>query len=314
LWSNNLPSDANGNYSLPDGYLAVTGETILASQHNPPLEDLAESMSQRLMASGAKPMSGPLKAADGSAAAPALSFNNATSTGIFKTTNGLGFAVGGVQVAELIAGGFKTGARYIGEVFDWTGSSAPALCVLPYGQTLSRTTYADLWAFAQVEIAAGNTLYNNGNGSTTFGIPDMRGRVRATKDNMGGSAASRLTSTTITADGNTLGAAGGAQTVTLVANQIPTITSVNASQAITVFPAGNAGLYVPTNINGINSQASTLTGGVSHVAYHPTNAFTQSNTFSGNNSISVTYTNGAQQAVANVQPTIITNCALFAGA
>ena len=34
----------------------------------------------------------------------------------------------------------------------------------------------------------------------------------------------------------------------------------------------------------------------------------------GTNSISVTYTNGAQQVVNNTQPTIILNCALFAGA
>ena len=38
---------------------------------------------------------------------------------------------------------------------------------------------------ASAEIAAGNTLYTNGNGTTTFGIPDMRGRMRAAKDNMG---------------------------------------------------------------------------------------------------------------------------------
>jgi hypothetical protein len=35
-----MPS-ANGVYSLPSGYLAVTGATIQASQHNPPLEDIA---------------------------------------------------------------------------------------------------------------------------------------------------------------------------------------------------------------------------------------------------------------------------------
>lgn len=54
-----------------------------------------------------------------------------------------------------------------------------------FGQTLPRAAFPDLWTFAQAEIAAGNTLHANGNGTTTFGIPDMRGRVRAAKDNMG---------------------------------------------------------------------------------------------------------------------------------
>lgn len=55
-----MPYDSNGNHSLPAGYLAVTGQTIQASQHNPPLEDLSSSLSQTLLRSGAAPMGGPL--------------------------------------------------------------------------------------------------------------------------------------------------------------------------------------------------------------------------------------------------------------
>ncbi len=47
-----MPRDSNGNYSLPIGYLAVTGEPILASQHNPPLEDLAAAMTASLPRNG----------------------------------------------------------------------------------------------------------------------------------------------------------------------------------------------------------------------------------------------------------------------
>jgi hypothetical protein len=103
------PSDANGNYSLPDGYLATTGDTILASQHNSPLEDLAESMTQRLMATGAKAMTGPLKLSDGLVGAPAATFNSATTTGWYKTTDGIGFAVGGVKVVEFGSSGILLG-------------------------------------------------------------------------------------------------------------------------------------------------------------------------------------------------------------
>lgn len=55
--------DSNGNYSLPNGYLAVTGQTILATQHNPPLEDIAAALSQVLLRSGVAPLSGNISAA-----------------------------------------------------------------------------------------------------------------------------------------------------------------------------------------------------------------------------------------------------------
>lgn len=55
-----MPIDSNGVYSLPAGYLAVAGETILPSQHNPPLEDIASALSQVLYRSGVAPMMGHL--------------------------------------------------------------------------------------------------------------------------------------------------------------------------------------------------------------------------------------------------------------
>jgi microcystin-dependent protein len=96
----------------------------------------------------------------------------------------------------------------------------------PFGQAISRTTYSALFALF------GN-FYGSGDGSTTFNIPDLRGRVLAGVDNMGGSAASRLTSAGGMGSG-TLGTVGGGESQTLNATQIPTITSVNASQSISV--------------------------------------------------------------------------------
>lgn len=55
-----MPYDSNGNASLVPGYLAVEGQTILPSQHNPPLEDIAAMLSQVLLRSGVAPMAGPL--------------------------------------------------------------------------------------------------------------------------------------------------------------------------------------------------------------------------------------------------------------
>ena len=299
------PSDANGNYSLPDGYLATTGETILASQHNPPLEDLAESMTQRLMASGAKPMTGALKASDGAVGAPALTFNTATSTGIYKTSSGIGFAVGGVQVAELIAGGFKKGALPLGALIPYSGITAQPLCVLPYGQTLSRTTYADLWAFAQTEIAAGNTFYNNGNGSTTFGIGDMRGRVPAGWDSMGGSSANRLTNADDGLNGDTMGATGGGETQSLVTANTPPYTPAG-----TVAKGTTDHAVLWNDINTITNvvQGGSAGGWLSSANTNGSTIQVTSGAFTG------TPGGGTSTPFGIVQPTIITNYLLFAGA
>lgn len=92
----------------------------------------------------------------------------------------------------------------VGSVVDFAGSTAPPGWLLCYGQAVSRTTYAALFA-------ALSTTYGVGDGSTTFNVPDARGRVVAGKDNMGGSAANRITSGVSGITGTTLGAAGGDQ-------------------------------------------------------------------------------------------------------
>ena len=203
-----MPDDANGNYTLPSGYLAVTGQTIQPSQHNPPLEDIAPALTGRLPRSGVSPMTGPLKTVTGSASVPAISPNNNAAIGIYWTATGIAFA------------GTVTGARYIGELIPYTLLTPEPFTVLPYGQTLLRASYPRLWAKAQTDIAAGNTFYNNGDGSTTFGIGDLRGRVVAGKDNMGGTAANRLTSGGSGVNGSVLGVVGGAETHTLTAAQL----------------------------------------------------------------------------------------------
>jgi microcystin-dependent protein len=102
----------------------------------------------------------------------------------------------------------------IGGLFPFIGTTAPnSSFVFPYGQAISRTTYSFL--FAQV-----STTYGAGDGSTTFNIPDLRGRVPAGLDNMGGVAANRLSSTYF-GSSPTLGAIGGAESHTLTTAEMP---------------------------------------------------------------------------------------------
>lgn len=51
-----MPLSPSGVYTLPGGYLAVTGQDILPSQHNPPLEDIASVLSEAFYRTGVAPM------------------------------------------------------------------------------------------------------------------------------------------------------------------------------------------------------------------------------------------------------------------
>lgn len=47
-----MPRDGSGVHSLDPGYLAVTGEPVLPSNHNPPLEDLSASITESIARTG----------------------------------------------------------------------------------------------------------------------------------------------------------------------------------------------------------------------------------------------------------------------
>lgn len=234
-----MPRDSNGIYTLPNGYLAVAGQTIQPSQHNPPLEDVATALTNSLPRDGTAPMTAPVKLADGTASAPSLAFNSTAGVGLFKSTNGIGVAVGGVQVAEFGAAGFL-GVIPIGGLVPYLGDTAPASWLFPIGQNISRTTYASLFTVY-------GTKYGAGDGSTTFGLPDLRGRSLFGKDDMGGTAANRIqVSTTITTT-NASATATVASAAGLAVGM--TVTSANVPAAVTI-----------TAINGTTLTLSTGTG------------------------------------------------------
>jgi hypothetical protein len=55
-----MPTDGAGVYTLPSGYLATLGQVIQPSQHNPPLEDVATGLTNRLTRNGSGSMTADL--------------------------------------------------------------------------------------------------------------------------------------------------------------------------------------------------------------------------------------------------------------
>ena len=74
-----------------------------------------------------------------------------------------------------------------GVIMSYAGTTAPnADWLLCDGSAVSRTTYSVLFALV-------STSFGTGDGSTTFNVPDLRGRVAIGLDNLGGSSADRIT-------------------------------------------------------------------------------------------------------------------------
>jgi microcystin-dependent protein len=173
-------------------------------------------------------MTGQIKSAAGLVTTPGISFNGALSTGFYLAgSNQIGIATNSIQLGTFNSDQSTTwagaatfggtisatkGTIPVGGVMDFAGSTAPAGWLLCYGQQVSTTTYAALFAVL-------STTY--GSGSGTFGIPDYRGRATFGQDNMGGSAAGRITVAGLSFDGTILGNSGGSQNTQISVSQMP---------------------------------------------------------------------------------------------
>jgi len=242
-----------------------------------------------------------------------------------------GVAIG---VASLDAGGQVPSAQIpqivpSGVIVPFAGSSSPAGWLFCSGQAVSRTTYAALFT-------AIGTVYGVGDGSTTFNLPDLRGRVIAGEDDMGGTAAARLNvnltgntslgSAVVTALSSTAGLAVGmgAWGSTLPAGV--TIASIDSGSQVTLSTGTGvtAGASVAIRFGVVDgqtlgaaggSQTHTLTTPQIPAHTHTVQAQGASSVNAGSfntamNTGATTLTSsstGGGQAHPNVQPTMILN-------
>jgi microcystin-dependent protein len=215
----------------------------------------------------------------------------------------------------------------------WAGATAPAGWLLCYGQNVSRTTYALLFA-------ALSTQYGPGDGSTTFGIPDMRGRVSVGKGDMGGVDGGRFSVITL---GGTL----GAETLVIASGNLPKHThgvninsgteSADHSHAFNVnsgnisadhvhtpdAPGTSPQFWAMVNASptravgtGSNNTASTgVTNGASANHYHNVAGSTGGRSAAHTHNVNGNTADGgfANTAISLVQPSQVHNHIIYAG-
>ena len=108
-----MSRDSAGTYTLPNPAL-VSGNTIESADENATRNDIASELTDSLSRSGKGGMSAAFRAADGSLAAPGISFTNDTNSGIYRIgADNWAMVCGGIKIAELTTTQFKSVFGYV---------------------------------------------------------------------------------------------------------------------------------------------------------------------------------------------------------
>jgi microcystin-dependent protein len=184
-----------------------------------------------------------------------------------------------------------------GEIKLYAGATAPGGWHLCDGSPLSRADCPDLFSVLGV-------AYGDGDGSTTFNLPDLRGNTV-----IGASAS------------HALGASGGAESVTLSTSQLPVhthtasvdISGITATSVLNATSNGTGFPYPSSNATLCN----TGTGGPSGYMYLPTtgdatdlvplNTKSVVTTVGGTAAATVNNSTGGGSAVSIMQPFAVLN-------
>ena len=220
----------------------------------------------------------------------------------------------------------------IGTILPYGGASSPnSSWLLCYGQAVSRSTYSSLYAIL-------GDLYGVGDGSTTFNLPDLRGRVPVGNDAMGGTAANRTqrTSTITTTNGSptaTIGSATGVSVGMYVeSTNVPDGTTITAIVGTTLTLSANAtgagtntaarfSLLHDANVLGMAGGNDVHALEIAQLAAHSHqvgapvagagtfNGFAHTGAISNSSNVNSfpTSTTGSDQAHPNMQPSQVTN-------
>lgn len=147
-----MSRNASGTYSLVSGNPVTTGTTITSSWANNTLTDIANALTDSLDRTGKGAMSAPLKLAAGSVGAPSLTYDAATTTGMYYTgvPAVIAFTVLGSHAMSII----KDGSSHYVSLSGGIRGTAPAV---PTANSL----------YVQTSVTNGPTYFNvipNGSG------------------------------------------------------------------------------------------------------------------------------------------------------
>lgn len=279
-----MPRDSAGVFTLPSTTWATTGQTISVNQHNPAMREIETAITDSLPRNGSAGMTGHLNMADN------------------RITN-LADPVG---LGDAVSLGFMANASApVGVIMDFAGDFAPDGWFLCDGRSLSRTTYSALFAVIGTKFGS--------NSATTFKVPDLRGRVIAGLDNMGGSNAGRITSAGGGFAANSIGATGGVQAVAITMSQMPSHnhgsggahTHTGSTNTVGDHSHSMSGVFRTTSSGG--GGWSNLTNTVAGSSMTGS-AGAHSHTVTINSGGAHTHnTEGGNQPHSNMQPTMVMN-------
>ncbi|MGJ5019383.1 phage tail protein [Bradyrhizobium oligotrophicum] len=178
-----------------------------------------------------------------------------------------------------------------GGIDYWAPTAPNSSFAFPFGQAISRTAYATLFALV-------GTTYGVGDGTTTFNLPDLRGRVTARPDNMGGTTANRLVAGALASVRHSAGGAGGEDAHTLTVSEMPSH-----------IHTGNTGNDTPdhTHSYSVANVSANQLGGGSFPAATSIGGASTSGASSRHAHPFTTDASGSGGVHNNVQPTILCN-------
>jgi microcystin-dependent protein len=155
----------HGSTHLPNGVdpLPISGSSIGGLCPKTPNDSTKVLLGGATASFGPVPLHGPTHISTGRDPIPVAT---TAATGLLPALSG--------KVTDVLLGTGTWGAGFFpGFIADYAGYAVPAGWLLCDGQAYSRTTYAGLYA----ALGGSGSPWGQGNGSSTFNVPDLRGRV-----------------------------------------------------------------------------------------------------------------------------------------
>jgi len=148
-----MSRNGSGTYNLPTGNPVTTGTAITSNWGNTTMSDIATALTGSVAADGQTPITGNLQ------------MGNNKITGMADPSS----AQDATTKSYVDAGLAALTVVPSGSMFIWPTVTSPTGWLICNGSAISRTTYAALFAVI-------GTTYGVGDSSTTFNLPDLRGR------------------------------------------------------------------------------------------------------------------------------------------